>query len=89
MDYVAFLSVTVGVGVRGIAVEWMAKGDYLRSVAIQSLAHELAVGLAVKTHLHIRYRWGIPDMFLIHIGRRRPHTLSRFLWSTSHNIKNT
>lgn len=48
MDYVAFLSVTVGEGVRDIAEEWKAKGDYLRSHAIQSLALELAEGLAEK-----------------------------------------
>ncbi|MFK4478446.1 methionine synthase [Bacillus sp. RC206] len=61
MDYVAFLSVTVGEGVRDIAEEWKAKGDYLRSHAIQSLALELAEGLAEKTHMLIRDRWGIPD----------------------------
>lgn len=48
MDYVAFLSVTVGEGVRDIAEELKAKGDYLRSHAIQSLALELAEGLAEK-----------------------------------------
>ena len=56
-----FLSVTVGEGVRDIAEEWKAKGDYLRSHAIQSLALELAEGLAEKTHMLIRDRWGIPD----------------------------
>ncbi|MDM5156453.1 methionine synthase [Bacillus sp. DX1.1] len=61
MDYVAFLSVTVGQGVRDIAEEWKEKGDYLRSHAIQSLALELAEGLAEKTHMLIRDRWGIPD----------------------------
>lgn len=61
MDYVAFLSVTVGQGVRDIAEEWKEKGDYLRSHAIQSLALELAEGLAEKTHMLIRDRFGIPD----------------------------
>ncbi|MEN1934767.1 methionine synthase [Paenibacillus sp. 102] len=61
MDYVAFLSVTVGQGVRDIADEWKEKGDYLRSHAIQSLALELAEGLAEKTHMLIRDRFGIPD----------------------------
>lgn len=61
MDYVAFLSVTVGEGVRNIAEEWKEKGDYLRSHAIQSLALELAEGLAEKTHMLIRDRFGIPD----------------------------
>ncbi|WP_243526386.1 methionine synthase [Bacillus pseudomycoides] len=61
MDYVAFLSVTVGQGVRDIAEEWKEKGDYLRSHVIQSLALELAEGLAEKTHMLIRDRFGIPD----------------------------
>ncbi|GAA3321947.1 hypothetical protein GCM10020331_039880 [Ectobacillus funiculus] len=37
------------------------KGDYLRSHAIQSLALELAEGLAERTHMLIRDRWGFPD----------------------------
>ncbi|WP_369902617.1 methionine synthase [Bacillus manliponensis] len=61
MDYVAFLAVTAGNGVREIAERWKEKGDYLRSHAIQSLALELAEGLAEKTHMLIRDRWGIPD----------------------------
>ncbi len=50
-----------GEGVRNVAEEWKRKGDYLRSHAIQSLALELAEGLAEKTHMLIRDRWGIPD----------------------------
>lgn len=61
MDYVAFLAVTAGNGVRDVAERWKEKGDYLRSHAIQSLALELAEGLAEKTHMLIRDRWGIPD----------------------------
>lgn len=61
MDYVAMFSVTVGSGVREIAEEWKEKGDYLRSHAIQSLALELAEGLAERTHMLIRDRWGFPD----------------------------
>ncbi|CAG9612787.1 Methionine synthase [Bacillus rhizoplanae] len=61
MDYVAFLAVTVGKGVRAVAEKWKEQGDYLRSHAIQSLALELAEGLAEKTHMLIRDRWGFPD----------------------------
>ncbi|WP_342043919.1 methionine synthase [Bacillus sp. OTU530] len=61
MDYVAFFSVTVGAGVREVADKWKEKGDYLRSHAIQSLALELAEGLAERTHMLIRDRWGFPD----------------------------
>lgn len=60
-DYVAFLAVTVGTGVRAAAEKWKEQGDYLRSHAIQSLALELAEGLAEKTHMLIRDRWGFPD----------------------------
>jgi 5-methyltetrahydrofolate--homocysteine methyltransferase len=61
MDYVAMFAVTVGTGVREVAEAWKEKGDYLRSHAIQSLALELAEGLAERTHMLIRDRWGIPD----------------------------
>ncbi|HDX9587740.1 TPA: methionine synthase [Bacillus pseudomycoides] len=61
MDYVAFLAVTVGKGVRAVAEKWKEQGDYLCSHAIQSLALELAEGLAEKTHMLIRDRWGFPD----------------------------
>ncbi|MEH6888348.1 methionine synthase [Bacillus sp. JJ864] len=61
MDYVAFLAVTVGKGVRAVAEKWKEQGDYLRSHAIQSLTLELAEGLAEKTHMLIRDRWGFPD----------------------------
>ncbi|MFX3624903.1 MAG: methionine synthase [Ectobacillus sp.] len=61
MDYVALLAVTVGKGVREVAEELKEKGDYLRSHAIQSLALELAEGLAERTHMLIRDRWGFPD----------------------------
>ncbi|WP_416827222.1 methionine synthase [Ectobacillus polymachus] len=61
MDYVAMFTVTVGTGVREIAEEWKERGDYLRSHAIQSLALELAEGLAERTHMLIRDRWGFPD----------------------------
>ncbi|MCP8967117.1 methionine synthase [Ectobacillus ponti] len=61
MDYVAFMAVSVGTGVRAVAEEWKEKGDYLRSHAIQSLALELAEGLAERTHMLLRDRWGFPD----------------------------
>ncbi|MFC4767078.1 methionine synthase [Effusibacillus consociatus] len=61
MDYVGFLVVTAGKGVREIANEWKDKGDYLRSHAIQALALELAEAFAERIHHIMRDVWGFPD----------------------------
>src|SRR5207253_3334858 len=39
-DYVGMFATTVGPGVRALADEWKAKGDYLRSHVLQVLALE-------------------------------------------------
>ncbi|MUT67326.1 methionine synthase [Paenibacillus sp. NEAU-GSW1] len=61
MDYVGFLVVTAGQGVRELAQEWKEKGDYLRSHALQSVALEVAEGLAERVHHMMRDVWGYPD----------------------------
>ncbi|WNF38005.1 methionine synthase [Bacillaceae bacterium IKA-2] len=61
MDYVGFLTVTTGVGVRELATEWKEKGDYLRSHMLQALALELAEAFAEHLHQLMRNSWGIPD----------------------------
>ncbi|GAX88502.1 methionine synthase [Effusibacillus lacus] len=61
MDYVGFLVVTAGGGVRERANEWKDKGDYLRSHAIQALALELAEAFAERIHHIMRDVWGFPD----------------------------
>lgn len=61
MDYVGFLVVTAGRGVRELAGEWREKGDYLRSHALQSVALELAEGMAERVHHMMRDVWGFPD----------------------------
>lgn len=61
MDYVGFLVVTAGEGVRDLAGEWKDKGDYLRSHALQSVALEVAEGMAERVHHMMRDMWGIPD----------------------------
>lgn len=61
MDYVAFLVVTAGKGVREKAEEWKEKGDYLRSHVLQALALELAEAFAERTHHILRDTWGFPD----------------------------
>ncbi|MFX3635255.1 MAG: methionine synthase [Candidatus Pristimantibacillus sp.] len=61
MDYVGFLVVTAGQGVRDLANEWKDKGDYLRSHALQSVALEVAEGMAERVHHMMRDVWGYPD----------------------------
>ncbi|MHA7963340.1 methionine synthase [Paenibacillus sp. CAU 1782] len=61
MDYVGFLVVTAGQGIRELANEWKDKGDYLRSHALQAVALETAEGLAEKIHHMMRELSGYPD----------------------------
>jgi 5-methyltetrahydrofolate--homocysteine methyltransferase len=61
MDYVAFLVVTAGQGVREKAEEWKESGEYLRSHVLQALALELAEAFAERLHHILRDTWGFPD----------------------------
>ncbi|QAY66046.1 methionine synthase [Paenibacillus protaetiae] len=61
MDYVGFLVVTAGQGVRELANEWKDQGDYLRSHALQAVALEVAEGMAERIHHMMRDAWGYPD----------------------------
>ncbi|WMT42907.1 methionine synthase [Paenibacillus sp. D2_2] len=61
MDYVGFLVVTAGQGVRELSEKWKDSGDYLRSHALQSVALETAEGLAERVHHIMRDIWGFPD----------------------------
>jgi len=61
MDYVGFLVVTAGHGIREIANEWKDNGDYLRSHALQSVALEVAEGMAERVHHIMRDICGYPD----------------------------
>jgi 5-methyltetrahydrofolate--homocysteine methyltransferase len=61
MDYVGFFAVTAGHGVREVAEQYKEQGEYLKSHAIQSIALELAEGLAERTHMLMRDVWGFPD----------------------------
>jgi len=61
MDYVGFLVVTAGHGVRELSTELKEKGDYLRSHALQAVALEVAEGLAERVHHMMRDIWGFPD----------------------------
>ncbi|MGN7382668.1 methionine synthase [Paenibacillus sp. SAFN-117] len=61
MDYVGFLVVTAGHGVRELSNEWKDKGDYLRSHALQATALEVAEAFAERIHHIMRDVWGFPD----------------------------
>ncbi|MBO9610163.1 MAG: methionine synthase, partial [Paenibacillaceae bacterium] len=61
MDYVGFLVVTAGSGVRDLSSTWKDSGDYLRSHALQATAIELAEAFAERIHHMIRDMWGFPD----------------------------
>ncbi|MFD2371997.1 methionine synthase [Brevibacillus sp. GCM10020057] len=61
MDYVGFLTVTAGGGIRERSAELKERGDYLRSHVLQALALELAEAFAERIHHIMRDVWGIPD----------------------------
>ncbi|NEU31111.1 methionine synthase [bacterium LRH843] len=61
MDYVGFLAVTTGHGVRALADKAKDDGDYLESHLIQAAALEMAEGFAERVHQLMRDRMGFPD----------------------------
>lgn len=61
MDYVGFLVVTAGRGVRERAERWKEEGEYLRSHALQAAALEIAEAMAERVHHIMRDVWGFPD----------------------------
>ncbi|MFC3884335.1 methionine synthase [Bacillus songklensis] len=61
MDYVCFMAVTAGRGIRELAKTFKEQGDFLKSHALQALALETAEGLAERVHQQIRDQWGFPD----------------------------
>jgi len=61
MDYVGFLVVTAGAGVRDRAEAYKARGEYLLSHAVQAVALETAEAFAERVHQLMRDVWGIPD----------------------------
>ncbi|WP_391117618.1 methionine synthase [Psychrobacillus sp. L3] len=61
MDYVAFMLVTAGHGVRDAANILKEQGKFLESHALQATALELAEGFAERIHQEIRDQWGFPD----------------------------
>lgn len=60
-DSLALMCVTAGEGIRERAEGYKARGEYLNSHAIQSLAVESAEACAEWLHRRIREDWGFPD----------------------------
>jgi 5-methyltetrahydrofolate--homocysteine methyltransferase len=60
-DSVALFVVGAGTGIRQRAEEYKAKGEYLKSHALQALAIETAEATAEWLHRRIREDWGFPD----------------------------
>jgi 5-methyltetrahydrofolate--homocysteine methyltransferase len=60
-DSVALFVVGAGTGIRQRSEEYKAKGEYLKSHALQALAIETAEGCAEWLHRRIREDWGFPD----------------------------
>ena len=61
MDYVGMFVTTVGAGVRRLAEQWMAEGQFLNAHILQALALESAEGFAELLHQQLRQMWGIGD----------------------------
>lgn len=61
MDYVGFMQVTAGHGVREAAARLKEQGKFLESHALQATALELAEGFAERIHQDMRDDWGFPD----------------------------
>lgn len=61
MDYVGFMVVTAGEGIRERAETYKKNGEYLRSHAVQAVALETAEAFAERVHQLMRDAWGIPD----------------------------
>ncbi len=69
-DYVALFAVTCGEGVRDRAEALKARGDYLKSHALQALAIECAEAFAEMLHARLRTLWGFPDPPELSIGEK-------------------
>ena len=61
MDYVGFLQVTAGKGIREQAQRLKEEGKFLEMHALQATALELAEGLAERVHQEMRDHAGYPD----------------------------
>ena len=60
-DYVGMFVTTIGPGVRDLAAQWIAAGQFLNAHILQALALESAEGFAELLHQQMRQMWGIGD----------------------------
>ncbi|MEW5737494.1 MAG: methionine synthase [Myxococcota bacterium] len=60
-DHLALFVTTAGEGIRALADELKAKGDFVKMHAVQALALETAEGYAELLHSQLRSMWGFPD----------------------------
>ena len=60
-DSICIFVVGAGTGIREHAEQYKAKGEYLKSHALQALAIETAEACAEWLHRRIREDWGFPD----------------------------
>lgn len=60
-DSICLFAVTAGTGVRTLYQQYKARGEYLKSHAIQALAIETAEALAEWLHAKLRGQWEFPD----------------------------
>jgi len=60
-DHVAMFVTTAGAGIRELAEEAKAAGEYLHSYALMALALETAEATAEWVHARLRALWGFPD----------------------------
>ena len=61
-DAVCLFVVTAGEGIRARYEELKARGEYLKSHAVQALAIESAEAAAEWLHKKLRAQWGFPDL---------------------------
>ena len=60
-DHIAMFVTTAGAGIRELADQARAAGEYVRSYALMALALETAEAAAELVHARLRALWGFPD----------------------------
>ena len=60
-DNVCLFVTTAGAGIRPLAEQYKARGEFLKMHAVQALALETAEGYAELLHTQLRSAWGFPD----------------------------
>jgi 5-methyltetrahydrofolate--homocysteine methyltransferase len=61
VDHLALFVTTAGEGIRALADQLKAQGDFVKMHAVQALALETAEAYAELLHAQLRSMWGFPD----------------------------